>query len=346
MKISIIQPILTSYRNPFFQELSQLGINTYIFADIGTSDFGEIKKQDYNYRQVKWIGKSLKFSSIKNIHEILNCSKTYIHVADFKYISLWILLFLSMFGVKKVWLHGQGGYKRKSLIHSFVYKLAVFLSDGYICYTEFSREELKKKLFKFQHKKISVVENTLYLDPIKKVSDRNTSGILFIGRLRERSNIELLIAAADKLELPLHIVGSGSQKYQEYLKSLSNNTIFHEQIYDTENIKQISHNCNVGVYPGDAGLSVVHYMALGLPVVIHNDIYKHMGPEPSYVKDGFNGVLFERDNLNSLIQAIKKAVSKDDTQSLSKNSLNTFKQLATPSMAKKIISILKRPIST
>ena len=69
---------------------------------------------------------------------------------------------------------------------------------------------------------------------------------------------------------------------------------------------------------------------------------KHMGPEPSYVEDGKNGLVFERENLHSLqskIQTMKDNPAMRDA--LAENALDTFRNLIKPSMAQKFAQIVE-----
>jgi len=104
----------------------------------------------------------------------------------------------------------------------------------------------------------------------------------------------------------------------------------------------LSKDCKVGVYPGDAGLSIVHYMSLSLVPIVHSDLTKHMGPEPSYIKDNENGLMFIRNDKDSLADIIKKVlINKELTKKLSKNAFNTYLVLNSPTMAEKLINIMK-----
>ena len=99
----------------------------------------------------------------------------------------------------------------------------------------------------------------------------------------------------------------------------------------------------MGCYPGNAGLSVVHYFSLRLPPIIHDDICSHMGPEPSYVKDGINGILFSKNFKSSAITESLKRVwqmSQVEYEKVSTAAFSEYKRLNSPSMASKMINIL------
>ncbi len=269
--------------------------------------------------------------------DVLN-SRLIVHFADFKYISLWCLILVCFFSNRKIFLHGQGGYKRKGLLHKITYNIILTLSDGYICYSEFSAFHLKSVAANFLHRKIYVVDNSLYLQ-----SKRIFGGddVLYIGRLRTGCGIELLLEAALTVDLNVRVIGGGDHGFISELKKKYSNLIDYGTVFDEAQQFEIANDCFVGAYGGDAGLSVVHYMSYGLPVVVHSNLYKHMGPEPSYIKNGENGLTFERGNVHSLANALLTLKNdKDLQQKLGLGALETFKQLNNPPMHEKFAKIL------
>ena len=149
-------------------------------------------------------------------------------------------------------------------------------------------------------------------------------GVLFIGRDRHSSEISLLVSAIMALkslgaEIKLHIVGA---------KGDSNDVVKYYGPLSPHLIPAISKECHIGVYPGDAGLSALHYMMLGLCPIVHSCTNKHCGPEPSYVTNRITGLTFSRLSLESLKSTILE-VYNDRTflENLSINALSFSKNL-------------------
>ena len=306
--LTFIQPIITTYRIPLFEDLSnRLNGNFSVWADMPSADFGVEEVEGFKFHKIKWhrIGPFL-YMQPRDFRRLWSEGSHFIHYADFKCISLWMMLFLCAFSKKCIYLHGQGGYKQKSPIATIIYNVVVAMADGYIAYTEWSSQFLKRRVLNFLHKKISYVNNSLYLEQASYEDKKTAIDILFIGRLREGSNIEMLLQAASELNLKVHVVGGGSKAYEVELKHRFPEHIYYGAVYEWNRQVDISRRCFVGVYPGDAGLSVVTYLALGLPVVVHEDIVKHMGPEPTYISSNV-GVLFVRNDIGSLKNAILEA---------------------------------------
>lgn len=342
-RLLIIQPILASYREPLVKALSSYVCEEVVVcADKAGSSFGSVSGGGYTLIEAKWknIG-SIRYLPLSVVRKLFSGFDKCIHFADFKYLSLWLLLVWCFFSKKKMWLHGQGGYKKTGLVHRIVYFFSVYMSEGYICYTKYSSDCLKSILPVFLHKKVSVVENTLDIEPVERVPSRETHDLFYVGRVREDCGLVFLLEAALRAGVRVRVVGSGNASYLQYLADNFSNAEFYGKIFDRDEQLDIAKGCMAGAYGGDAGLSVVHYMAFGLPVIVHSDIRCHMGPEPSYIENGLNGIYFKRGDINSLVEAIDQIKNKELGERLSKGAMDTFKSLSIPSMAEKFLKIME-----
>lgn len=344
-KLLIIQEILPSYRVPVLEGIATITEgDVTVFTDYSSADFGTTDLNKNTFKHIKANWKKL-FGIFKNdwkAFELRNTHDVVLHGADFKFFTLWAFLFLNMFSNKKLYLNGQGGYKKDGIIVDIVYTVALFLCDGYICYTEYSRKALKEKVPRFLHKKITVSDNTLFIKPNEKINSSVSNTVFYIGRLREGCDIEILLEAAEIAGVHVNIIGAGDDEYLAELKSkYSHLATFFGAVFSEDKQRDIAKNCFCGAYGGDAGLSVVHYMSLGLPVIVHRDISSHMGPEPSYVLDGINGLFFERGNVNDLAKKLRLLVKdKQIRELLADGALRSFEKLRTPSMSDKFVKIM------
>tara|TARA_R110002167_G_scaffold57808_3_gene163491 strand:- start:7608 stop:8654 length:1047 start_codon:yes stop_codon:yes gene_type:complete len=344
LKIMIIQPICASYRVPLFEAISSDEIvkELIVFSD-NSASFGYQGGGEFDQVLAAWrrLWGGLMFpKNIRGYFSALVSSGHCLHFSDFKYLTLWISIFYCRFSGRKCYLHGQGGYKGKQgFVKKIVYSLAVFLSSGYICYSTYSRLNLIKLIPSFLHKKISVVENSLYMDS-HNCFHKESKGLFFVGRLREGCGIEIVLEAAKNAGVCVHVVGDGD--FLDGLRDRYPDAKFYGAVFNIQEQKRIAAMCMAGVYGGDAGLSVVHYMAWGLPVIVHDSLRYHMGPEPGYVKDGFNGLYFKRGNQSSLEVAIARLIGDFQLSCrLSVGALDTFEKLSNPPMHVKFINIFK-----
>lgn len=345
-KVFIFQPSLFHYRLPLFNSLSQY-YDLYLSYNLD-KNFKINNKINKKIKTVKT--KKIKFFFLfyqSNIINKLIQNKYNIILLphDFKNLTNYIIFILcKLYGIK-LFVGGHGIYKKKINILNFIffklyfYFLSKFI-DKFICYNNYSAKSLKNFLKK---EKVKIIDNTLE----KKINFRilnnknfsEVNGIFFAGRLRNECNLELLFESAKyfKYNMKIHIIGDGEEfkKLNQLSKKLGVDCKFYGSKYNFENI---SKKCFVGVYPGKAGLSVVDYMICGLPIIIHQNIKNHMGPEVAYVKQGVNGFMFKENSaldLSSKINALYK--NKIKIKKFSINSLSIVKNLNSVPMHKKFI---------
>lgn len=331
-----VQPVLTNYRVPLFEDLSERFSKVTVMAAQAASEFG-VDNKSYKFKliQVSW----RRFFGFYNFGffaylKVVREHQYLVHFGDFKYLTLYYSLLARLLFGTKVFVHGQGGYKNDGLGKCLAYTALVFMSNGYVAYNEYAANSLKCVLPKFLRGKVSFVNNSLYLEPVSHINENPKMEIAYIGRLREGSNIEMLAQACKAATLRLNIVGLASAEDQQRLLQYHDDIIFHGALFDEALIKTALKDCLAGVYAGDAGLSVVHYMALGLPVVVHSDIRRHMGPEPAYILDMVNGLHFERLNYQTLFEAIFKLKTDNNSRNtIAKSALDFYNGLSKTKMA-------------
>lgn len=353
MRLMVVQPVLASYRYPFFKEVSrEIETEFWVEKNVGKGfDENYDKLKVHDSKIVEFFGKKIHYQ--KNIiNGFFKFKPSVIFInANPRNITLWVLFALSAFKSVKIFIHGQGLYHKPkpSVFDRLIYRLLFKFCYRYIAYTNFSKDSLIW-LGPDSRNMISVLPNTMLnryprnpLDDTVKLK----KGILFIGRMRDGCNLDLLIDAVKALndtgeDCFLHIIGSG-EGYDKYKKiaAQNDNVIFYGKIYDARRISEISDTCLVGCYPGRAGLSVVHFMSLGLVPLVYSDISYHMGPEPSYINRGVNGSFFDELTASSIETALRKILCEPDLRNLRVEAYNTYLSLSTPSFSQKLIGILR-----
>lgn len=356
VKLLYIQPVLTSYRADLLNALNE-EYNLYVLSSARNNNDGfgdgEVIKRHYVANDFIFRGVRYQRGIISYIKKIR--PDVILSFANPNYISFWIsLLYAKVMGIKFI-SHGQGLYAHQppGIIRRIIYRLITKISDRYICYTELSKQTLIS--IGCDDTSLRVADNSLNIKElcIPKTKNYNVNGILFIGRIREGCGLDILIDAVKKLrensfnEIQLHIIGDGVLKKQFEYECRNETFIhWHGKIYDEKEIADISRNCIIGCYPGNAGLSIVHYMALSLAIVVHNNLSQHMGPEVSYIKNGFNGMMFNAaDVQNSLKDKISKLYfNRSLTAEIAMNGYNKFIHLSTPKMESKFIKFINEVI--
>jgi glycosyltransferase involved in cell wall biosynthesis len=348
----VIQPLIASYRKDFFDTLSHYFDKVVIYANLETTN-GFKSDIDGKFEKVHTpvLGKREKIYYQKGIiKSILKEKPTAIYLtADFRALHYFLILMVAKVLNIPIFPHGQGLYDKPNpgFVHKVLFKATIALSSSYICYTKSVYDSLVD--IGIHPNKLSIMDNTIVNHYTIRIEDKKDikNKLIYIGRLREGSNLALLFDAMkllkdENIELSLDIVGDGNERenLEKYAKELNLNIHFLGAIYDDKKISEVSKEAKVGVYPGDAGLSIVHYMSLSLIPIVHSSLERHMGPEPSYIKDGYNGFLFDRNNAISLAKNIKKALFSENID-VASNAFATYMKLSNPSMGEKFINIIQ-----
>jgi len=262
--------------------------------------------------------------------------------------NLPLFLYLKVLGIKILWWsHGTLGHQGiiGKLFRIFFYRL----SDGILLYNKDGEERLIK--YNIDKQKLFVVNNCINGESYKNATInlfKKKIKIIFSGRLESRKKLEILIQAIKifkerKIQVELDIIGTGMLQHSlEILvkdNKIEKEVTFHGSVYGKEADRLIS-NANVGVIPGDAGLSVIHYMARGLPAITNNNLKRH-GPEVSAIQNGENGYFFEDDNYNDLVEKILLTVK--NLEVMSNNAILTVQKYYSPEYVKeKIIKAITK----
>jgi glycosyltransferase involved in cell wall biosynthesis len=124
---------------------------------------------------------------------------------------------------------------------------------------------------------------------------------LIVNRLIPYKRVDLAIKAFNKLKYPLYIVGSGSEE-KKLKKIASDNVKFLGQVNETE-LKNLYSRAKALIMPQeeDFGIVAVEAQSYGVPVIAFGK-----GGAIDTVVEAKTGILFERQNVNSLMQAVKK----------------------------------------
>jgi glycosyltransferase involved in cell wall biosynthesis len=126
-------------------------------------------------------------------------------------------------------------------------------------------------------------------------------GFVMWGRHVPYKRFDLAIAACNKLQLPLTIIGSGPDT--ERLKSLAGPTISFPGRVSDEELVRIAQHSKAFLFPNeeDFGISAAEALAAGTPVIGYAK-----GGVLDIVQDGETGVLFQEQTVDSLIAAIQR----------------------------------------
>ncbi len=163
--------------------------------------------------------------------------------------------------------------------------------------------ETKRRIQKFYRREATVLYppvNVPELAPKTPLSKRTY--YLSVGRIAQSKHVDLAIAAANALGLPLKVVGSG--KGLAYLKQIAGPTIeFLGEVTDAE-LSKLYSGAIALFFPAedeDFGIVPVEAMGHGVPVIAH----KSGGPLESVI-EGITGIFFSKLSVEDILEAVKR----------------------------------------
>ena len=135
-------------------------------------------------------------------------------------------------------------------------------------------------------------------------SDRDDGFLLVASRLLAYRRIDLAVSAARALGRPMVVVGSGPERRR--LEELAGPTVRFMGHLPRAEVVDLFERCHAYVLPGeeDFGISPVEAMAAGKPVVALG-----RGGATETVVDGVTGVLFQRQTVAGLAEAVERVDS-------------------------------------
>lgn len=137
---------------------------------------------------------------------------------------------------------------------------------------------------------------------VEKVLETKAKGSYFlvVSRLVAYKRIDLAIEAANKLKLPLKIVGTGKEEAR--LKRLAGPTVEFLGFLNDDRLSDAYHNCQAIIFPTDEdfGITSVEAMSFGKPVVA-----LAKGGALETVLPGKTGEFFKEQSADSLVEVLR-----------------------------------------
>jgi glycosyltransferase involved in cell wall biosynthesis len=300
----------------------------FVFGDT----YLDVKKMDYSLlnnfkKEVEnktFIRKPIYFQSgvtglIKEKYTV------YIMLGEIYCISTWMMLLLSKLYKKKIYLWSHGWYGKESIVRKYLNKIFFSMSDGIFLYGNYAKELMLEE--GINEEKLYVIYNSLDYDKqllirknlksskifFNKFQNKNPN-LIFVGRLTDIKRLDLLIYAVKKLKSEsrnynITLIGDGKEKeaLMQLVKKLDleDSFWFYGTTYAEIELSELIYNADLCVSPGNVGLTAMHSMVYGTPVITHND-FSHQMPEFEAISDGLTGAFFKKDDVNSLVESISR----------------------------------------
>lgn len=324
-KICVIYNMAAKYRAPIFQLMDkEMDIDWYYGYQIG-----DIKEMDSSLlKNVIKLQRTNIFGSIYWQHRVvsqINNSKynTILALGELYSLSTWGLLIKRrlFYRNKRIFLWSHGWYGREGKIKRWLKKVFFGLADGTFLYGNYAKNIATQQ--GNSPNKLWVIHNSLdhsaHLCLRKNLSSSNIyhdyfknfyPTLIFIGRLTKIKHLDLFIKAVNILKLQgenynIIFVGDGEERnnLEKIANDLGINVWFYGGCYDDTKNAQLIYDADLCVAPGNVGLTAMHTMVFGCPVLTHDDFTLQM-PEFEAINPGRTGAFFRYGDVKSLADAI------------------------------------------
>ena len=240
-------------------------------------------------------------------------------------VSIWAICVIIRFlyPKKRIYFWTHGWYGKETPSEAIIKKLFLKLAHGIFVYGNYAKKLLVEKGFK--EEKLFVIHNSLSYDEQLKLRktmshteiyrdhfNNDNPVIIFIGRLTPVKQLDMLISAIKQLKdvgvsCNLVFVGDGSIRHKLEIQvanlNMSDNVWFYGACYDETVNAELIYNADICVSPGNVGLTAIHSLMFGTPVITHNNFAYQM-PEFEAIQKDVTGDFFIYGNLSSLVETI------------------------------------------
>lgn len=238
-------------------------------------------------------------------------------------LTMWTMLFLNKFYKRNIYLWSHGAYGNEKGFKRWTRTIDKKMATGVFLYGDHARQLLIN--WGVPAEKLHLIYNSLDYD--KQLSVRQTihpsdfyqqhfgnenKNLVFIGRLTPIKKLDQVLSAVSRLkeqgkDYNITFVGDGEVRasLQELTQKLSLESVtwFYGACYDEQKIAELLYNADLCVSPGNVGLTAMHAMTFGCPVV-SNDNFNTQMPEVEAIEDGVTGTFFHEDDIESFADSI------------------------------------------
>ncbi|MGJ8761393.1 MAG: glycosyltransferase [Polaribacter sp.] len=347
------------YRGGVFKALDKdLKIESYFGNKMGDIKKLDYKELDYFKKElinIKLISPLYWQKGVLNL--LFKSYDNYIFLGEYYCLSTWLFLLLSKFTKKKVVLWTHGWYGNESLYKKIIKKAFFKLADNILLYGDYAKSLMINE--GFDKNRLHVIYNSLdyfaQLDIRNKLTSTNIFSnhfkndypvLLFIGRLTKVKKLDYVIKAQKSLidsGFPINLVFIGTGVEEENLKDCvkqnktEDMTWFYGACYDESQIGNLIYNADVCVSPGNVGLTAMHAMVYGTPVISHDNFPLQM-PEFEAIIKGETGDFFKFEDIPSLTSTIRNWLSANkDRDSIRNKCFKRIDNYFNPNFQVKII---------
>jgi glycosyltransferase involved in cell wall biosynthesis len=359
-KICLIYNYAQHYRKNIFMLMDKELLCDFVFGDT----MGDVKKLDYSVlfhfkKEIKnktFLKRPLYWQ--KGVFSLLREDYThFIMLGETICVSTWLMLFLIKLQGKKIYFWSHGWYGKEVKIRIILKKIFYKLADGIFLYGNYAKKLMIAN--GLNENKLHVIYNSLDYDEQIKIRKKLVStdilknhfknhwpNLVFVGRLTKVKQLDMLLQALSELnkhdnKYNLTFIGDGEMKPALFeltqRLNVENNVWFYGATYNETELSELIYNADLCVSPGNVGLTAMHTMAYGCPVVTHDNFPWQM-PEFEAIEHEKTGDFFQYNDLNSLVEVIQNWFKQDlDRETIRQNCFEVIDTKYNPHYQLKVI---------
>ena len=341
LKVAIVYQILAHYREPIFRQLCKSKKIEFTFYADPVNIIDSVKTIDPDKASKSIENGGLRWIFIKNILLSKNLlwqkgvvslavNKRYdaiIYLGNAYYISTWLSCLIAKLMGKKIIMWTHGVRKEENGLKGWIRKGFYNLADQMLLYGHYARNVMID--MGLNPDRLTVIYNSLDYD--RQVSIRKSISnieledkrrtlfqkselvvLLFIGRLTKSKKLDMILEASflmknDGFETNVLIIGDGEERQhlEELVRKygLENNVVFWGACHNENDLAPLIMLADICVSPGNVGLTCMHSLVYGTPVITHDDPTEQ-GPEFEAVRPYSTGLFFQQDSVQDLVKSI------------------------------------------
>jgi glycosyltransferase involved in cell wall biosynthesis len=273
--------------------------------------------------------------------------------------ATWLMAAVGRACGKKIFFWSHGWLRSEAPLKQAIRNLYFSLSDGVLVYADRARTIAESSGFPAH--KVHPIYNSLdwdvSCDLYEQLSSRDEAAVraassawpevpllICTARLTELCRFDLLLDAMSRLqtrgcETSLILVGDGPERrrLEQMARELNLNVTFTGAIYDEAELARLIYASDLTVSPGKVGLTAMHSLTYGTPVITHGDLDSQM-PEVEAIRPGITGDFFRKDDAEDLARAIADWLSSPrDRRSVRERCREMIRERYTPAAQVKLI---------
>lgn len=329
-KICFLLNYASHYRLPIYKLINDNLDCDFYFGDklstpIKKIDYKELSDYKREFKRISLIG---NFYWLKgSISSVFNKYDTFVLTGEPYCVSNWLLMLYCKLFNKKTYLWGHGWYGRESRLTKLIKKMFYKLSTGLFLYGDYAKNLMiaegidEKKLIPIYNsldydKHLSIRQTLEVTDIYSNHFNNNYPTLIYVGRIQKVKRIDMIFDAMKMLDeqgihLNFVVVGDNTDIDLSADISISDSLKKHIWLYgpcyDETKLGELFFNAAVCVSPGNVGLTAVHSLSFGTPVITHNN-FPYQGPEFEAIVEGETGSFFKENDVDDLTEKILKYI--------------------------------------